>query len=182
MIVFFTFSFSQMTLCFKNNVNDLTTVERVVFEGGECKGEKSISDMKKDGWIINDIQMKNNNFVYILKKEIKEKNLTTSIDYKQIAKELKNNEKKEIESKFFEMGKKQYIQRCASCHGKKGELRTNNTSRPINQFDYEEMKNILYEYSKGRYNRGMAIIMNPYATVLSHDELKAVVKYLDSLK
>jgi len=186
MMIFFTFSFSNMTLCYKNNYNDMGTIENVAFLGGECKGKKSISDMKNEGWIVDDIQIKNENgafnFVYILKNEtFLKQNAPQKIDYKELAKEIENQKRVENAIDYLVDGEKAYIEHCAVCHGKKGELEPHGT-RAINQFTYEEMSNLLYTYSKGEYEGNMGIVMEPFAVILTEDEIKGVVKYLENQK
>jgi mono/diheme cytochrome c family protein len=187
MMIFFTFSFSNMTLCYKNGHNDMASIENVAFDGAECKGKKSISDMKKEGWIVDDIQIKNHNgnfnFVYILKnKQLTQQQIPQKIDYQELAKEVESQKKVDKARDFAIQGKKSYLMHCASCHGDKGEL-TPHGSRAINQFDYQEMSDLLYLYTIGEYeNSGSGIIMEPYGSTLSEDEIKGAVKYLETQK
>lgn len=63
---------AQTTMCFKENHKDMATIEKTKLDGGLCKGEKSVDDMKKDGWQIDDIKITSkenaNNYIYIFKK------------------------------------------------------------------------------------------------------------------
>jgi len=64
---------AQTTMCFKQNHKDITTIETVKLNGGECRGAYSLNEMKTDGWRVNDIKITPNSngtssFVYILKK------------------------------------------------------------------------------------------------------------------
>ena len=59
---------AQTTMCFKKDVQDLTQLEDIKLNGGECKSAYSLNDMKKDGWEVSDIKINNNDYIYILKK------------------------------------------------------------------------------------------------------------------
>jgi hypothetical protein len=121
LITIFSFGFTDTTLCFKNGHNDFATIEEQKFNGGECKGENSINEMKIKGWSVSDIKMlqKNDayNFVYILKKDsvIQVDNKINipvtnnqAIDYKKLALAVdkQNEQNKKVEE--LEIGERMY--------------------------------------------------------------------------
>ncbi len=64
---------AQTTMCFKENHPSMTTIESTPLNGGLCSSSKSIQDMKKEGWSVEDIKIEKsangNNYIYVLKKE-----------------------------------------------------------------------------------------------------------------
>ncbi|WP_419769340.1 MAG: plasminogen-binding N-terminal domain-containing protein [Candidatus Marinarcus sp.] len=58
------------TTCYKKDWLSPSTIETVALEGGECKSQNSIEQMKQNGWHIKDIQIassqKGLNYTYIL--------------------------------------------------------------------------------------------------------------------
>ena len=66
--------FAQETVCFKNDVEKPSTIETIALDGGVCKGNISLNEMKKDGWDVLDIkitpsQNKFNYTYYFIKNE-----------------------------------------------------------------------------------------------------------------
>ncbi len=49
---------AKTTICYKKGWETPSTIETVKLDGGECKGEKSLKDMKRAGWYIKDIDIK----------------------------------------------------------------------------------------------------------------------------
>ena len=67
--IIFGFSYAQMekTLCYKSAVSTSSkNIENELFEGGECQGIKSITDMKKEGWSVSKKRTTNEEYIYIL--------------------------------------------------------------------------------------------------------------------
>jgi hypothetical protein len=64
------------TMCYVENWTNPSNVESINLNGGECKGKKSIKDLKKDGWEVDDIITsktdKGTNYMYIMKKDVEE--------------------------------------------------------------------------------------------------------------
>jgi mono/diheme cytochrome c family protein len=105
--------------------------------------------MKAQGWIVDDIKIKNldngnYDFVYILK--------LNNIDKK---------EKKVISD--YDLAVQTYKIHCANCHGKNGELEPYGTSRKLTSFNKEEFVYQMYEYRYGDLDKGKAFIMRPSA-------------------
>jgi hypothetical protein len=67
---------AQSTLCFKKSITDISTIESIKLDGGKCKGQYSLQDMKSQGFHVLDINVKEKNnkldVVYILQKQIKD--------------------------------------------------------------------------------------------------------------
>jgi len=189
-----TIATAQTTMCFKENHKSMTTIETVNLSGGECQNQKSVQDMKKEGWSIADINIdktKNGaNYIYIFKKE--ETNLS-SINEKaleeKILNRLEERKKQEIATKKKQAyirksksGEKLYNNKCISCHGKNGELKARGVSRPINDLNLQDFILSIQGYNNGNYDRGMAFVMKPYATLMTNQDIKNVYVYLRSLR
>ena len=185
---------AQTTMCFKENHKSMTTIETTVLNGGECQNQKSVQDMKKEGWSVADINIDKTkdgaNYIYIFKKE--EASLS-SIDEKaleeKILNRLEERKKQEIATKKKEAyirksksGEKLYNNKCISCHGKNGELKAKGVSRPINSLNLQDFSLSIRGYNNGDYDRGMAFVMKPYATLMNDKDIKNVYVYLRSLK
>ena len=188
------FAFAQTTMCFKENHKSMATIETTALNGGECKGQKSVQDMKNDGWSVADINIdkteNGSNYIYIFKKE--EQNLST-LDEKALEEKILNRleerkkqeiatKKKEAYIKKSRSGEKLYKNKCATCHGDKGELKARGVSRPINDLNLQDFTLSIRGYNLGDYDRGMAFVMKPYATLMDQNDVKNVYVYLRSLK
>ncbi len=186
--------FAQTTMCFKENHPSMSTIETTPLDGGVCASTKSISDMKKDGWRIEDIKIENSqngkNYIYILKRETQD---ISSIDEKRleekILKKLEDRKKQEIAIKKVEIkqkmskdGKQLYISMCQKCHGEKANKKAYNTSRPLVNLNYSDMKLAIRDYVLNEYDRGRAILMKPYAIKMTSKDIKNVYSYIQTLK
>jgi hypothetical protein len=49
---------AKTTICYKKSWESPSTIETTKLDGGECKGEKSLKEMKRAGWYIKDIEIK----------------------------------------------------------------------------------------------------------------------------
>ncbi|WP_417331780.1 c-type cytochrome [Halarcobacter sp.] len=189
-----TIATAQTTMCFKENHKSMMTIETTALSGGECQNQKSVQDMKNEGWSVADINIdktKNGaNYIYIFKKE--EANLS-SIDEKaleeKILNRLEERKKQEIATKKKQAyirksksGEKLYNNKCISCHGKNGELKAKGVSRPIKDLNLQDFSLSIRGYNLGDYDRGMAFVMKPYATLMNDNDVKNVYVYLRSLK
>jgi mono/diheme cytochrome c family protein len=190
----FTFGFTNTTLCFKNGHADFATIEEQKFDGGECKGENSINEMKTKGWEVSDIKMLQSgegfNFVYILKQNL---NTTTApatplpvvatsgeIDYDKVAQAIKKKEDNDKLSSQLEEGERLYKKNCQECHGEFGKV-AYKTSRPLMDISLEETLNIIRDYTYDDYDRGMAMLMKPYADLTTPDRMTSIYKYLEKI-
>ena len=64
---------AKTTICYKKDWKSPSTIETTPLEGGECKGELSFAQMKKDGWKLKDLKIENGknglNYIYVLTDE-----------------------------------------------------------------------------------------------------------------
>ena len=192
---------ASTTMCFKKDHLDPSSIENIPLDGGECKGIFTVSDMKKQGYNVDDIKITVSkdgmNYMYIFSKQnviIADANtkapegtqVLTKEQLKSYLNELKKEEKLEQQKKEkledIALGKEIYTSQCASCHGKKGELKAYNRSRPLNTLTFDEIENAIKEYDL-EIRKGMtASIMKPYAASLSEEKLKGVAAYIKTLK
>ena len=185
--------FANTTMCFKENHPSMTTIESTPLDGGECKSTKSVDDMKKDGWEVSDIKIEpsknGKNYIYILKKEsmnssLSEEELTNKIMQKlQDRKEEEQLAKKvEIKNVMSQNGKNIYINQCQKCHGENANKKAYGTSRALIDLPLSDFQQSIKDYTLGEYDRGMAMIMRPYAMNLNSSKIKEVYSYIQSLK
>lgn len=182
----FTTLSAETTMCFKENHTSMTTIEKTTLDGGLCSSKKSVIDMKKDGWTVDDIKIDGNNYIYVFKKETTINNVNIEALESKILKRLEDNKKEEqriakvqLQQRKSRSGKKIYTSKCANCHGEKGE-ELYGTSRAINQLNLIDFTTTMRDYGLGTYDRGQAIIMRPYQ--LTANDTKNVYVYLQSLK
>ena len=191
-----TLSNASTTMCYKNNHDDPSTIESIALSGGECNDKFSLTQMKENGWIVEDmkISMKNEamNYIYILKKDKNtEKNTQkvddtkvisgTKVNYKKLAEEMNKEKEKEEEVDLIKRGETFYSKTCITCHGPKGEIAQRKT-RAINTLSLEEMEEVLYNYQWNEVDSRFARVMKPYADLIIEQDIEAVHKYLQSLK
>jgi cytochrome c553 len=94
-------------------------------------------------------------------------------------------EEKAIKTKedVLSIGKKVYNAKCSFCHGQNGELAGNGMTKAPNSMSEEELVDSLIGYSRDDdFGGSMRMIMSQYVDTLSKDEMKAVAKYIKSLK
>lgn len=74
-----TYANAQNTICYKSDWNSPATIENTPLDGGECKGEFSVSQMKQKGWNVIDIKVESKenklNYSYLLSTNIKNKDI-----------------------------------------------------------------------------------------------------------
>lgn len=184
-----TLSFSQTTMCYKQNHKDFTTLENTSLDGGACEGKKSLSQMKTEGWSVSDIKIDKDNYIYILKKdEPTINNIDLQALENQILKRLE--QKGEIEAKnaiaqrkekMSISGKNMYIKKCQNCHGEKGEALPGN-SRPLDTMSLFDFMQTITDYNNGSgYDRGTSFQMLPYANLMDKKDINNVYIYLQSI-
>ncbi|MCW8895592.1 MAG: c-type cytochrome [Sulfurimonas sp.] len=81
-----------------------------------------------------------------------------------------------------EVSPEKIFQKCAVCHGKKGEKRSLDVSKTIAGMKAEDVIKILEQYRVGKrdiYSYGN--MMRGQATKLSHEKIKIIAKYIESL-
>ncbi|MFA7083421.1 MAG: cytochrome c [Arcobacteraceae bacterium] len=187
-----TYANAETTMCFKQGHSDLTTIENAKLDGGMCASLKSSNDMKKLGWVIEDIKMTPTNFgtdfIYVFKKQTSSENLSEEalmdklyqrIETEKVAKE--EAQKEALLAANSKAGEKLYVSKCVICHGQKGELKAKGVSRPINLLDHNEFQESIRNYNVGNTEGVMAIVMKPYANLMDYNDVKNVYTYLKSL-
>jgi len=168
--------YANVTLCYKQNWSDITKIEQVPLDGGECSSKKSVTQMKNEGWIVKDIQMKKSkngyDFTYILEKKLSNPTTTLSLTKENIKAELKKIQKEEAKkvrisklNQHIKEGEKIYKSKCQECHGVKGELSPYNNSRKLNEMSLEDMEIAIRNYGLNEKDNGTAFIMQPYLIV-----------------
>jgi cytochrome c553 len=186
LIVGYGLLFAQVTLCYKERWQNLSNIETIALDGGECKGKYSVKDMQQKGWTIKDIQISKSqngfNYNYVFEKH-RLKQQVTNNDLKntilKIRQQEKQKEKKLLKMKDIQQGKKIYTTKCSSCHGEKGEKKAYGVSRRLKDMSLKEMQMAIRDYSLKEKDNGMAIIMEPYL-IISND-IKKVYKYLQEV-
>lgn len=191
--LFTTLAFSQTTMCFKENHTNLTTLETVKLDGGECQSKLSLTDMKANGWEVDDIKINNNNYIYILKKgsvsttvnssNINMEDLESKVLAKMEAKRKVEKEQKEQiqKEKNASNGKNLYINKCQNCHGAKGELKPGFSSIIAN-LSKEDFEYSIDGYRNSTYNKGTSIQMTAYALAISDEDVNNIYDYIQSVK
>lgn len=191
---------ASTTMCYKKDHFDPSTIETIALDGGECSGKLSVNDMKKSGYHVDSMKMQDStngfNYIYIFKNDVQKQHTVGSlvspvagISDDQLTQQLnriRNKEKIEIEKieikKSKESGKKLYISKCSNCHGKIGEKEAYNLSRPLNSLSLDEMKISINDYVLGEKDNGMALIMTPYANLITEKKLESIYNYIQTLK
>ena len=192
---------ASTTMCFKKDHLDPSNIETTPLEGGECQGMFSVTDMKKQGYNIDDIKITvgggGMNYMYVFSKQkviIGNANtkaapgtqVLTKEQLKSYLSELKEEEileqKRKEEMGNITLGKEIYTSQCVSCHGEKGELKAYNKSRPLNSLTYEEMEASIGDYEYMKKATMTQSVMKPYASGLTEAKLKGIATYLRSLK
>jgi cytochrome c553 len=191
--------FADTTMCFKENHQSMSTIENTPLDGGLCAGKNTIADMKAKGWNVDDIKISNTpngmNFIYILKTPVSQAVSSSNFSGNQAAMEArileklekkKEEEKKEkeiiVQKNLAEEGRDNYIRKCQSCHGEKGESTVGGYSRPLNTLTSEDMRHSISGYTNGTYDRGRASTMQPITSTLTYVTIEKISAYLDSIK
>jgi len=185
---------ASTTMCYKKGHLDPSTIQSVTLEGGICAGKYGVVDMKEMGYSIENLKLQNETsgttYIYVFKKEKTDQNksVTSSITNQQLTKQLEAIEeekstKKEQEQKVtaLEKGKKVYNSTCKRCHGDDGSTSAYNSARPLNELSLEEMQISIRDYTNGSKDNGMAMLMTPYANIVTSEELKGIYEYLKTL-
>lgn len=74
-----------------------------------------------------------------------------------------------------------YSQKCASCHGTKGEKAALNKSLIIAQFSEAQVKEALKGYQAGTYGKDMKALMQGQAKALDDAQIDALAKHISNL-
>ena len=197
-----TLAYSQTTMCFKENHNSMTTIENTALDGGECKSSQTVTNMKANGWKVDDIKITTKDggydFIYIFKKNQSQSNFAqvntnTNVSDAQLeerilkrmeAKKVQEAKEKEIkrvlENKIA--GKEIYTSKCQSCHGEKGEKAAYNVGMALKDMTLEDMEDAIGQYTnRSDYGYGYNILMRPIASNTTNAQLAKIKDYLDSI-
>lgn len=185
---------AQTTMCFKENHTSMATIETTPLNGGACNSSKSVKDMEKEGWSVDDIKIESssngNNYIYIFKKE---SSTISSLDEEKleerIMQKLETRKKEELIAKKIQIkermsknGRELYIDKCQQCHGEKADKLAYNSSRPLINLNLSDFEQAIRDYTLDEYDRGYAFIMKPYANLMNSQRIKDVYSYIQSLK
>lgn len=184
-ILFSSFVFAQETICFKKDFTDIQNIDSVKLDGGLCSGTNSQTDMKDKGWGIKTVEIKDDYYLFVFKKESTPTNVSKlkseiikEIDDKK-EEDIKNKKEKSNLEKYTE-GKKLYLKKCASCHGDKGEKKTG-YSRIIKDMNKDQFNSTIIGYKRGSYNLGDAREMKPYSLAISSKDIDNIYEYLQKV-
>lgn len=188
---------ASTTMCYKKEHLDPSTIETIALDGGVCAGEKSVGDMKKNGYIIESLKLQNETsgttYLYVFKKEtenisktaavvtssITDEQLTARLEAIEEKKEIKKVEEETVSS--LENGENIYNSTCKSCHGD-GTIRAYSTARPLLDLSLEDMEISMRDYANGSKDNGMGMLMTPYVNLVTKDDIKGIYTYLQTLK
>jgi len=181
---------ASSVMCYKKDHFDPSTIESTPLNGTVCDGKLTVADMKKDGYIVDDIKISSGtngmNYMYIFKKENPQVALVagtvlTKEQIKATIKETVEESKDEEEKPNIQNGEKIYKSKCISCH-KDGTISAYNAARPLATLSVEQIKISIRDYGLDQKDNGMAILMKPYANMLSSKDIKDVAAYIQTLK
>lgn len=184
---------AQTTMCFKENHKSMSTIESTKLDGGACAGTKSVQQMKKEGWEVDDIEISSNNtgknYIYIFKKDVQTASYTNQeeltaiilakLDAKKVIEEKERVEK--IRLTNLATGQRIYSKKCKNCHGATGEIEAYNTSRKLNTLTKKDMTISIRDINNGTQDNGMVLLMSPYAEGLSKSDVEGIYYYLQTL-
>ena len=181
------FVMADTTMCFKKDWMDPSTIETTTLDGGKCASSKSLTDMKADGWAVEDIKISSGkagmNFMYVLKKGgsviLSDGDLEARLN--QIQDKREEKKKEEIIKVAKANGKKLYSSTCASCHGVKGEIEAYNTSKALNTMSVEDIELAMRDYRIDERTGINAMIMKPYADLVQGKDARSIAEYIQTL-
>lgn len=75
-----------------------------------------------------------------------------------------------------------YLSKCASCHGKHGESKALNTSRPIATLSEAQIETALNGYKDGSYGGKLKKVKQGIVRNLNEADIKALAAYVTTLK
>ena len=188
---------ASATMCYKKEHLDPSTIENIALSGGECKDTYSVNDMKKNGYIVDSMKIQNGtngfNYIYVFQKDTVKNfeslssgtnNLTDAELMTRLEKlQTKQKEKIEKEKVISSMvnGKTIYETTCKRCHGD-GSISAYNLARPLNDLTLEDMQIAMRDYQNGNKDNGMAILMQPYASLTTKKDIDGIYNYLKTIK
>ena len=189
---------ADTTMCFKENHQSIATIESTALNGAACEGKYSINDMKKKGWVVDDIKITQTSngasYIYILKtkdhtnkfaavapsgisQEQMEANILAKLEAKKEQEEALRVEKEQENLK--EQAQLLYVNQCQSCHGAKGEIRKGDSR--LRDLSQAQMENALKEYVLGIGEKGSSIYAPTHINFLDNNNIKGIKAYLDTV-
>ncbi len=189
---------ASVTMCYKKDHVDPSTIETIALSGGECNDKLSVTDMKKNGYQIDSMKIQNGvsgfNYIYVFQKETAQKQIqavvpiVNGLSDAQLTAQLEKIQKKQIEKKekekvisSTENGKNIYEDTCKRCHGD-GSISAYNVAEPLNSLSLDDMQIAIRDYGNGTKDNGMAILMQPYASLVTTKDVEGIYNYLKTLK
>jgi len=185
---------ASTTMCYKKDHLDPSTIENIPLDGGKCAGKLSVNQMKKNGYILDSMKLQNGtdglNYIYIFEKKtakIEQSNINSLTDAQLTARIEKIQKTKElqkvaeIEASAFDDGKNIYESTCKRCHGD-GTVSAYNTAKPLKELSLEDMQTSIRDYTNGTKDNGMAMLMMPYANMITKKEVAGIFEYLKTIK
>jgi mono/diheme cytochrome c family protein len=181
-------------MCYKENVKQVAGIENIKLDGGLCQGNISLTQMKNDGWKVEDIKMSGSangtNFTYIFKKNEKE---YTALDMEKLEQKIvariENNRREdekerlnELKMRMSQAGKEKYINKCQSCHGEKAEIEAFGTARALVTLDLADINLSINQYKSRLKDNGNGLIMTPYAKTITSQDVRNIYSYILTLK
>ena len=189
---------ASVTMCYKKDHVDPSTIETIALSGGECNDKLSVNDMKKNGYQIDSMKIQNGtsgfNYIYVFQKEsvknqiqatapltsgLTDAQLTARLEKIQKKQKIKKEKEKVISS--IENGKNIYESTCKRCHGD-GSISAYNLAKPLNELSLEDMQDAISQYTNGTKDNGMAILMQPYSNLITSKDVEGIYNYLKTLK
>jgi len=172
---------ANTTMCFKENHPSISTIENTPLDGGECQGKYSLNDMKKKAWIVSDIKISGNNYIYIFKTSNNQQNLDENIlEQLEARKEAKEALKIEQEKKeLISQAQKLYINQCQTCHGKKGEIKQGNSI--LKDLSIDDMKEAAKDYKSGVGEKAYSVYAPIHINFLDKKSIESIKAYLDTI-
>jgi len=172
---------ANTTMCFKENHSSISTIENTPLDGGECQGKYSVNDMKKKAWIISDIKINGNNYIYIFKTSNNKQDLNENI-LEQLEARKKAEETLKIEKEKEELiaqAQKLYINQCQTCHGKKGEIKQGNSI--LKDLSIDDMKEAAKDYKTGVGEKAHSVYAPIHINFLDKKTIESIKAYLDAI-
>jgi len=163
------------------SISILSAKSCVCFEIEGKMGEeiKNLIEKYKDSLQNVKVQNTNNNISRASADDIL-KQVEAKLEAKR-TKKIEDDKKVIVKQKTTD-GKDIFTRKCQVCHGAKADKEAYNRARALNTLTLEEMEASIKGYQLDQYDRGLSMIMKPYANGLMIDDIEAVYQYIQTLK